>query len=44
MIELTNLLQEVSRREEIQSDKEYKILGVRWYAKGLFIKDIKKRK
>ncbi|MCM3128106.1 restriction endonuclease subunit S [Paenibacillus sp. MER 78] len=26
----------------IVTDKEYKVLGVRWYAKGLFVKHIKK--
>jgi restriction endonuclease S subunit len=41
-MKLREVLQEVSRREEVQSNKEYKILGVRWYAKGLFVKEVKK--
>lgn len=41
-MKLRNVLQEVTRREEVQSNIEYNILGVRWYAKGLFVKDVKK--
>lgn len=41
-MKLRSVLQEVNRREEVQNNKEYNILGVRWYAKGLFVKSIKK--
>ena len=36
------MLTEISRKEQICNDKEYKILGVRWYTNGLFVKHIKK--
>ena len=35
---LADVLGEVSRPEEVNKDKEYNILGVRWYAKGVWIK------
>lgn len=38
---LKELLTPVSRPESVDSVKEYRILGAHWYAKGLYIKDIK---
>lgn len=39
--ELGKLLQEISRKEEVNDDTSYRILGMRWYAKGLFVKEEK---
>ncbi|OYD06728.1 restriction endonuclease subunit S [Paludifilum halophilum] len=39
---LSNVLSLVSRPENVQPDKTYKLLGVHWYAKGLYIKDVRK--
>lgn len=41
-VQLKDILNEVSRPEVIEREKPYNILGVRWYAKGLFTKDVKK--
>jgi type I restriction enzyme S subunit len=40
-VSLGDVLQEVSRPEPVIADKTYRILGMRWYAKGLFVKDEK---
>jgi type I restriction enzyme S subunit len=40
-VSLGELLTEVDRRELVQSDQKYCLLGMRWYGKGLFIKDEK---
>lgn len=37
-IQLRKLLRQVSIEEKISLDSEYRILGIRWYAQGLFIK------
>jgi len=37
-IKLRKLLRQVSIEEKISLDSEYRILGIRWYAQGLFIK------
>jgi len=36
-----DILKEVSRPEQLKEGKTYKILGVKWYAKGVWVKDIK---
>jgi type I restriction enzyme M protein len=38
---LSDLLIEVSRPERVEKGITYHLLGMRWYAKGLFIKDTK---
>ncbi len=38
---LGNLLHEVSRPDNVRADRQYEILGCHWYAKGLYIKEIK---
>lgn len=38
---LSNLLKPVSRPVDIESDFEYRLVGVRWYGEGAYIKDIK---
>ena len=40
LIRLKELLEVVSRREAVTPEKEYRILGAHWYAKGLYIKAI----
>lgn len=42
MVPLRELLIPVSRPESVAPEKEYRILGAHWYAKGLYIKDIKR--
>ncbi|HEQ60835.1 MAG TPA: hypothetical protein ENN74_04410, partial [Firmicutes bacterium] len=37
-VPLRELLQEVSRPIEPEPDKEYRLLGMRWYANGFFEK------
>jgi type I restriction enzyme S subunit len=37
-VKLANILREVSRPESPLEDKEYRLLGMRWYAGGLFEK------
>jgi type I restriction enzyme S subunit len=37
-IQLRKLLRQVSIEEKTSLDSEYRILGIRWYAQGLFIK------
>ena len=37
-VKLVNILREVSRPESPSEDKEYRLLGMRWYAGGLFEK------
>lgn len=41
MVAMGEVLTSVSRPESIDPEKEYRILGAHWYAKGLYIKDIK---
>lgn len=38
---LRDILESVSRSEIVEPQKTYRILGAHWYAKGLYIKDIK---
>lgn len=38
---LSALLTPVSRGEPVLPTREYRLLGARWYAKGLYIKDVK---
>lgn len=38
---LSELLTEVSRPERVAKDVTYRLLGMRWYAKGLFVKSTK---
>lgn len=38
---LCELLNQVCRDELVRPTQEYRLLGARWYAKGLYIKDIK---
>lgn len=40
-IKLGEVLVPTSRPEAVEADREYPLLGTRWYAGGLFIKDIK---
>lgn len=40
-VPLRELLIPVSRPEFVDLEKEYRILGAHWYAKGLYVKDIK---
>jgi len=41
VVALSELLQQVSRPENVDATKRYKILGAHWYAKGLYTKDTK---
>lgn len=41
MIALKNLLEPVERREIVVPEKKYRLLGVRWYGQGLFVKEEK---
>lgn len=41
-VPLSKLLKEIKREEIIEGDKTYEVLGARWYAKGLYVKYIKK--
>lgn len=38
---LSELLTPISRAEPVLPTKEYRLLGARWYAKGLYVKDVK---
>lgn len=40
-IRLGALLKQVSRVEHVRPTQEYRLLGARWYAKGLYVKDVK---
>src|SRR5438128_2657154 len=40
-VPLAELLVPVSRQEDILPEKVYPILGAHWYAKGLYVKDVK---
>lgn len=40
-IQLRYLLKQQKREIVVEPNREYKILGAHWYAKGLYIKDIK---
>jgi type I restriction enzyme S subunit len=40
-VPLGNLLERVQRRELVEPNKTYDILGAHWYAKGLYTKDVK---
>lgn len=39
MVPLNQLLTQVDREEMLDRTREYRFLGVKWYAKGLFIKE-----
>jgi type I restriction enzyme S subunit len=41
MVALGDLLEPISRPEAVVFEKRYSILGAHWYAKGLYIKDVK---
>ena len=41
-VQLGSCLNEISRREMVEDRNSYKILGVRWYANGAWIKEEKK--
>jgi len=41
-IPLGQVLTEIDRREVVEPDKTYRILGARWYAGGLYVKDVKR--
>ena len=41
LVPLRELLTSVSRVENVDPHKQYRILGAHWYAKGLYIKDTK---
>ncbi|CDI03006.1 hypothetical protein BN873_370005 [Candidatus Competibacter denitrificans Run_A_D11] len=41
LVKLGEVLQAEKRQVIIAADREYKMLGARWYAKGLYIKDTK---
>lgn len=41
LVPLRELLTPISRLENVDPHKEYRILGAHWYAKGLYIKDTK---
>ena len=38
-VKLRNVLMPVSRSEPVESEKRYRILGVKWYAKGAWVKE-----
>ncbi len=38
---LADLLEPVWREEPVETTKTYSLLGARWYAKGLYVKDVK---
>src|SRR5947208_3104714 len=38
-VRLEEVLREVSRPQPVLKDKKYRLLGMRWYAKGLFAKE-----
>lgn len=38
---LAELLEPVWREEPVETTKTYSLLGARWYAKGLYVKDVK---
>lgn len=40
-VSINDLAKEVSREIEVDGSKSYKLLGIRWYNKGLFLKDEK---
>ena len=40
-VKLRDILTPVSRAEPVESEKKYRILGVKWYAKGAWVKDEK---
>lgn len=40
-LELKDLLQEVRTKEKVENDKTYKLLGVRWWGGGVFIREEK---
>lgn len=42
MVSLKALLKQVKREETIHENKNYDLVGIRWYANGLFIKNSKK--
>src|SRR5437870_12814233 len=39
MVPLGDVLDPISRPERVQTGKTYRLLGARWYAGGLYIKD-----
>src|SRR4051812_3857342 len=38
---LAEILKPISRPEAVVATKQYEILGARWYAKGLYVKETK---
>lgn len=40
MVKLGEVLRPIARAEKVDAAKEYRILGARWYAQGLFVKDV----
>jgi type I restriction enzyme S subunit len=40
-VSLAQLLTNISREERVEPDREYELLGARWYAKGLYTKEVK---
>lgn len=41
LVPLGEVLQPISRPEPVDPEKEYRLLGAHWYAKGLYVKDVK---
>ena len=39
-VKLAEVLRPIARAEKVDAAKEYRILGARWYAQGLFVKDV----
>jgi type I restriction enzyme S subunit len=40
-VALEKVLAPISRREKLSPEKSYRLLGAHWYARGLYIKDVK---
>lgn len=38
-VELRGVVEQVRRQENVEPDNEYALLGVRWYAEGLFVRE-----
>lgn len=39
---IVKYLRQVKREVRLEDDKEYKLLGVKWYGQGMFLREIKK--
>lgn len=41
LVQLRDVLRSVERPESVDASREYRLLGVRWYGEGFFVKDMK---